>query len=174
MSSSISLLENYFNDTLHDAEEVNKNTRGANKDYTFVQECDSLNQFERLLKNLHFDKVSWNKHARNCLTDCDKHVYNCKYGKFGCKKTIYFEVKIGETSGSVFVSENDHSNHLDSEVQTTVPIEVKEKIKYYRSLGQKKRNIKKNLIKEGFQPPTDNQIQHIINQYSTDHKKIAR
>jgi len=51
MSSSISLLENYFNDTLHDAEEVNKNTRGANKDYTFVQECDSLNQFERLLKN---------------------------------------------------------------------------------------------------------------------------
>jgi hypothetical protein len=52
-----------------------------------------------------------------------------------------------------------------------VPIEVKEKIKYYRSLGQKKRNIKKNLIKEGFQPPTDNQIQHIINQCSTDHKK---
>jgi hypothetical protein len=141
MSSSISLLENNFNDTLLDAEETSKNTRGTNKDYEFVQECDSLKQFDILVKNLHFDKVSWNRHTHNSLSDCDKHVYNCKYRKHGCKKTIYFEVKIGETSGSVYVSENSHSHHLDSDLQTTVPIEVNEKIRYFRSLGQKKRNM---------------------------------
>ncbi|CAF0819170.1 unnamed protein product [Brachionus calyciflorus] len=99
MSSSASILENNFNDTIYDAEELAKNKRGAVKVYNYLE-----------------------------------------------------DFKNGEKSGSVYISDYEHSNHPNEEISVTVP-------------------LKRNLIKENIQPPTDNQIQHIINSVSKDSNK---
>ncbi|RNA23604.1 hypothetical protein BpHYR1_049563 [Brachionus plicatilis] len=78
MSSSASILENNFNDTINDAEDSPKNKRSTAKTYDCVQECESLEKFKRLAKNLHFDNVTWNFHSTNKLADCDKHTFNSK------------------------------------------------------------------------------------------------
>ena len=171
MSSSASILENNFNDTVNDAEELAKIKRSVAKAYDFLEDCESLIEFKKLVKNLHFDNVAWNFHSKINLADCDKHTFNCKFNKKGCKKSIYFKVKNGEIGGSVYISDNEHSNHSNEDNSSNVPPKVKEKIIYFRSLGQAKKEIKRNLIKENIQLPTDNQIQYIINSFSKDLNK---
>ncbi|RNA32689.1 hypothetical protein BpHYR1_022229, partial [Brachionus plicatilis] len=168
------ILENNFNDTVEDAEPLTKNKRSTGRIFDFLHDCESLDEFKRLIKDLRFDNIAWHFHLTNRLAYCDKHIYNCKHRRKGCKKAIFFQVKAGQTRGTVHVSDNEHSNHPEEEDFVTIPIAVKEKIKYLRQLGQTKRSIKKNLIKEGIQPPTDNQIQYIINSVSIDNNKNCR
>ncbi|RNA23383.1 hypothetical protein BpHYR1_028087 [Brachionus plicatilis] len=120
MSSSASLLENNFNDTVNDAEEFPKTKQSKAKAYDFVEDCESLEEFKKLIKNLHFDNVSWNFHGTNKLADCDKHTFDCKFQKKGCKKSIYLKIKNDEINGSVYISDNEHSNHSNDETVTSV------------------------------------------------------
>ncbi|RNA18638.1 hypothetical protein BpHYR1_049963 [Brachionus plicatilis] len=123
MSSSASFLENNFNDTNNDAD-ISTNKRSTAKTFDCVQECETLKEFKRLVKNLHFDIVPWNFHSTNKLADCDKHTNNCKFNKKGCKKSIHFKVKNGETNGSVYVSDNQHSNNSNDENSAGVPFQT--------------------------------------------------
>ncbi|RNA24848.1 hypothetical protein BpHYR1_043696 [Brachionus plicatilis] len=76
MSSSASILENNFNDTANDAEELPKTKRSQAKAYDFVEDCESLEEFKKLIKNLQFDNVSWNFNGTNQLADCDKQTFD--------------------------------------------------------------------------------------------------
>ncbi|RNA06018.1 hypothetical protein BpHYR1_021984 [Brachionus plicatilis] len=46
------------------------------------------------------------------------------------------KVKNGETNGSVYVSDNQHSNHSNDENSAAIPLQTKEKKLYFRSLEQ--------------------------------------
>ncbi|RNA30191.1 hypothetical protein BpHYR1_030029 [Brachionus plicatilis] len=120
MSNSASFLENNFNDTINDADDISTNKRSTAKTYDCVQECESLKEFKRTVENLHSDNVPWNFHS--------------------CKKSIYFTVKNGETNGPVYFSDNQHSNHSNDE-NSTDPLHTKEKKLHFRSLGQIKKII---------------------------------
>ncbi|RMZ96757.1 hypothetical protein BpHYR1_027137 [Brachionus plicatilis] len=65
MSCSASILENNFNDTSNDVDDISTNKKDTAKTYDCVQECESLEEFKRLVKNLHFDNVPWNFHSTN-------------------------------------------------------------------------------------------------------------
>ncbi|RNA18510.1 hypothetical protein BpHYR1_017306 [Brachionus plicatilis] len=110
MSSSASILVNNFNDTSNDANYI------------------STKEFKKLVKILHFVNVTWNFYSTSKLADCDKHTYNCKFNK---------KVKNVETNGSVYVSDNQHSNHSNNENSAAVLLQTKEK--NFRSLGQTKK-----------------------------------
>ncbi|RMZ99572.1 hypothetical protein BpHYR1_004195, partial [Brachionus plicatilis] len=47
--------------------------------------------------------------------------------------------KNGETNGSVYVSDNQHSNHSNDENSAAVPLQTKEKNLDFRSLVQTKK-----------------------------------
>ncbi|CAF0770324.1 unnamed protein product [Brachionus calyciflorus] len=145
MSSSVSILENNFDGTANDAEEITKNLRKKAKIYDFLEQCESFEEFKRKIKEKLYDNVSWNFHSTIRLSDKDKHVFSCKYNKAGCKKTIYLEIKSNQISGDVHISDNLNTNHPEEqeEESSSVPILVKQKIIEYRKMGQKKRNIKK-------------------------------
>lgn len=58
-----------------------------------------------------------------------------------------------------------------SRTSSRIPIALAEKIVFLRSLGKEKINIKKYLINEGIQPPTDNQIKYFNKSVTIDNNK---
>ncbi|RNA00685.1 hypothetical protein BpHYR1_031934 [Brachionus plicatilis] len=124
--TSASIFENNFNDTV---EPLTKNKRSTGRTFDFLHDCESLDEFKRLIKDLRFDNIAWHFHLTNRLADCDKHIYNCKHRRKGCKKAIFFQVKNGLTRGTVHVSDNEHSNHPEEEDFVTIPIAI-QKMKY--------------------------------------------
>ncbi|CAF0826579.1 unnamed protein product [Brachionus calyciflorus] len=64
------------------------------------------------------------------------------------------ELSCNKQTQKVFLSDNDHSSHPVEEATTVIPLQ-------------------KNLIKEGLQPPTKNQIQHIINSVKIEKKNCT-
>ncbi|RNA24441.1 hypothetical protein BpHYR1_048255 [Brachionus plicatilis] len=90
--------------------------------YDCVLDFGSLEEFKRLVKNLNSENVPG--------------IFTVQTS---CKKSIYSKVKNGETNGSVYVSDNQHSNHSNDENSAVVPLQTKEKNLCFRSLGQTKK-----------------------------------
>ncbi|RNA41677.1 hypothetical protein BpHYR1_052790 [Brachionus plicatilis] len=79
---------------INDADEISTNKRSTAKTCDCVQEYESLKEFK-----------DWSKIYTSTMSSGYFTV------ETSCKKSIYIKVKNGEKNGSVYVSDNQHSNH---------------------------------------------------------------
>ncbi|CAF1008423.1 unnamed protein product [Brachionus calyciflorus] len=135
------ILENVIDDTRLDAEDVSppeQRKRGRGKNYDFFCEFNKFEEIEQQIKNKMIRDSVW----------FFKSIVPVKQVK-------------SESSGSVFISDNEHQ-HVENEKKDKILNEVKTKIKYYFELGLTRKDIRNNLVKDGIEPPSYNQMSYIL------------
>ncbi|RNA19620.1 hypothetical protein BpHYR1_008884 [Brachionus plicatilis] len=164
MSSSESILLNNPNESILDADEIDDEvvvvTRGKGKIYQPF--CD-FEDFERVQQSI--------KNGIKPTGLGFKHWYECKHKFAGCQTTMYVLVENGST-GRIFVSDNEHTNHHEQEKVDTIPQHVLDKITEFEALFLKPEAILQNLIKLGIDPPKKSKLNNLLRKIRSE-KQIS-